>query len=282
MSVRDPQIAPRYGALDSAGIIDGGSFSAHHHRALVRSVNRLTSKGRLEVSLWWPEHHDSQVAEESIYHWGGGHATPQWSRFLPPLGLATMPRHTTGSARWTLRVTSDQTIEIQHATRAERFRASAPAPTLLEVTGSGNFDPADLDGVPLLGGYDEELEIWVRATSQGDLLDTVAYGGPDSHTLFTVHADRLVSPAGGWVPGGSTMRDLGQAGHGVYFLDASGNAVAVREAVTVYGANEIFFWPTLAPNEVRQIQAQATSFEIRKLPDFDVSCFAFATEGRVR
>jgi hypothetical protein len=283
VTIRSPQIAPVHGALDSAAITDGGSFSAHHHRAMVRNANRYASKGRVEASVWYPEHDTVRDGESAgVWHFAGGYAPTNWTRWAS-FPMAKVPSHATAQARWTLRVTNTAKVDVQHATRGRRF--SRTPTDVMTVTGTGAYAHSDADAIPLAPGNSETVDVWVRSISRGPLMATGTFGTPNTVSSgFILTASALyVSSATTWVA--APNRTIAQAGHALYFLDADGNTLASREitndtATTPHHIVE--FFPAFNATDLAVVRGRLDSVEIRKLPDFDVSCLAFRTEDMTR
>lgn len=272
-SIRTPQIATQHGALDSSAVAPDGAFSAHQIREIARNANRYVTKRRVVISSWWPVHDTADHGEGAgVWHFSGGFAPPTWA-LVGTWPVAKLENHRMLDLRATVRVTNGQKVDLQIVTRAARFSVTPVGSRLVQVSGSGAFDDVDFDAVPLVGGVSDDVELWVRAATQGALLNTTLYGTPDTLTGPGVQEDRVGDAAGNWTAPPS--RTMAEAGHAAYFLDADGYTLAVREVAAVQSPQNdtLILTPRFSRREIATVVAQVDTVEIRKLPDVDLTAF---------
>ena len=233
MSFSDPRIPARYAAIDSDAFASSGgpALDALLTDTIAQAQNRLKASAAhmftLAVPLPQITYGDS-TSETYAQPLG-----PEWAALLPAMTHPKKPGHTAGDYRVIVKLASTRTAQLQIATRAEPYRASADTTRLniVEVTGTGAFQTVEINGVPLHPGELETVTIFARSSDASTAHTAGTYGTPVSGTgvgefvsgsLFLAGAN----PNSWGITADDAPNDYGSRGYLVKIEDSLGNQIA--------------------------------------------------------
>lgn len=273
-NLNEPEIASRFGALDSTAIRDGACVSAHHLRELARSSNRLRLRRELLARLTF----DLSTAPNARGVLRGVATWPQWSRLTwSSLPVPKPPATRRATAYLIVQVSNHATIFFQLSTRARPFEPRVTFRTpLLTCHGNGtdSYQRYVLTDIPLAPGRPlEAFDLWVLGTASDDAVLPV-----DDGTVAELRPDSFVSTVSGtsWIAGDAP---------GVYvrFVDEDGNLLVSPRTVTGVVSVDLStgvvgqrFAPSLTDAEVRL--CQGCRYQYRMLPRYSIADLAIYGE----
>jgi hypothetical protein len=250
MSIYTPEIATKYGALDSAGCVDKMPYSAHVLREIGRSANRLTAKGQALANLVWPTR-DTLGEEDGALPFEGL-AWPYWSLLIPRIPISKRPYLNRASFRCRLWVDDGKTAYLQFGTRASPFqsRRRAGGLNVLTVLGTGAWADYDLDGVPIHDGVEEHLEVWVRGAELGALMSEGTYGANNAGAWTGLWTGTMEDTGSTWNVSTVTVSNMSDGGHVLSLENVGGDALVSPRDIVANSATNISFLPHLTANEL--------------------------------
>lgn len=298
MSIRTPIIASAAGCLDSAGLVDGMSFNAHHLRTIASQANRLLAKGQAGPVLSWPTGGFSSEVGATAHE---AKISSAWEMVCPPIPWMKMPGGGYADMRLTIECDGDVQVSVTSS--------AAPVPGATNNTlsiSAASMAAYSLDSIPIGRGVEEELRVYIRGElGTGSLGETASFGTPNSSasapsasTWYIDGQGDLVQVVGPptWVvdaPGIGTWATLQ---HVVIFLDVNGDPlVAPRRIVGVPASDRLLLNPplvqttggTVGPggglsqpaDDYRRVMSQAAGYEIRQSAGFQLGSIAFRQRG---
>lgn len=285
MSIQTPEIATAYGALDSSAFADGAPFGAHALRAMIRSVNRLTSKGQHLVTLLWPKQiTDATEAGSASFGMCSAKAWPWWSRYLLPITVPKRPGLNFGDVRVNVKVSDGFKVFLAFETKpigALQGTLSLNHPNVLELTGTGSYADASLDSILIDASDYDVLAVWVQGVPQYVDL-TATYGSPRTGTIDVpsdiVTPSTLIDQAANWntTLAFPSSRDYASDGHVIQFADG---LIAPRAILNIDSPVGMTFGPPLEQQEVARAMADG-SYKILRCPQVSIATLSLAARAR--
>lgn len=242
-TIGTPEIPAAYGGLDSTAFQDGMPYSAHILREMVRSANRLASKGQHLLNLVWLI---EQAADPDAFPDGLIVPAPAvWTRFHPPVSVWKKAGLTRGQVRFRARIEENVSVQFAIGTRAAPFDPLNPVDrnNIMTMVGdAGNdFDTygSDLDdpGIPLSESDFELIDFWMRTSEEGTSAynSSSAVGTPEAFTLHLYLSD--ASWASQAWPGRAYIE----------FYDANEDYLLSRDISSVSADEQIIMWQDPIP-----------------------------------
>lgn len=283
MSIRTPEIAARYGGLDTTSIADGQPASAALLRSIAVNTNRLVTQGEPFLHLIFDSGDHFDPPDDTA---GGlqGFGTPYWTMAYPgPLVLPKRPGLNFAEGRIIAKLTEDSVFWLQVGTYASPFRHNAIAGDagVIEMAGTGDWETYSISDIPIDPGAFEQVTLHLRADPLDDAGDTGTYGSPNTGTLEWLLVDRIKSQtAATWNTDISGNPSWGTGGHWVDIEDPFGrHIVEPKIVVQVFSSNELLVWP---PTEAAQLITflRGATYTIKKLPEWRVASAVLYTSDR--
>lgn len=283
MTILLPAAATAFGVLDPDEIVDGRAFNAHDLRVITQQANRLIRKRNQVLNLVWPVN-ATTLDDVSQYQMEGIAPGQGWGLFFPPVRAFKKPGLTTADCYLRANIPSGVEIVFRVGSRA----VNHPDQNLISAMGTGAFEY--YTGQITLHDSDvDQLWLYARGASRGDLIDTGTYGTPDSGALDLTSStgDRLYDDAleidgAAWATGAVS---LAQAGAYIVFYDANSRILAETGAISMVHPARVEWAPALNSAVAEEIRRQAlvgsgVTFEIRYLPTFALAQWLIVAQDR--
>ncbi|MEQ9503675.1 MAG: hypothetical protein RIT81_42870 [Deltaproteobacteria bacterium] len=280
MAILTPEIASRFGALDSNAFGKGAVFGAHLLRVIGMSRNRLVAKGQHLCCLLWPTYDTTETAGDVF----SGYGPLTFQRVHPPIPVKVKPGLTVADVKLTMRTAAGHVVSLFVATRARSVNRFSEDVRVGPATSWTNVDIDDVPLNPDRGGNDF-LELWIRGTPTTTLGTSGMSGGNAYGTLETVNADFVADTGASWYPTGSGNPSWAEGGHQIAFLDTdystgTFNELGRREIVHVDNTGGMHISPRLTAAETRQILSVGGYYVIYTAPHFSIANLAAAAQPR--
>lgn len=283
MSIGTPEIATKYGALDSDAFASQSPFGAHVLRPMMMSANRLTSKGQHLATMLWPvtDVNDSEITG-ATFGSASAIAWPWWSRYVLPIPVPKRPGLNRGDLRVRCKITNGYRAFIAVETLPiSQLQGTLPLthPNVLAITGDGSFGDHELDEIVLSDADYDQIGIWIQGVPQA-VDGTATYGSPYTGTITPpsdiIQESRMVDQAATWNTSLAfpSSRDYANDGHVVVF-----DGCAPRAVLNVDSPVSMTFGPPLEPAE----QNRATyggSYTLKKCPQITLATVSIAARAR--
>ncbi len=250
--ISEIHIASKYGAVDSAAVVDGEAGNAHLLREVVRNSNRLAVRGGPLFVQGWDASTDG--SEANVKGARGGYAPyGEWTPILPGALLVPKPPyvnkvtlraliHVSGTAAGGgnqlssfLRLDTSMTegsLNRFDTERANVVEVQSDGATLGTGTNNG-WQMVTLEDVPVRRGTDfEPIWLWLMGDpNTGALMSTATFGGRNTGTVNGItpaalfETQIMYDSGAAWngpASGGSVLGvDDGFGGHVVEFVDSA-------------------------------------------------------------
>jgi len=230
MSVRAPEVAPIFGAIDSAAISDGQPVDPHILRAMVRSANRLVCRGEMICQYLFESSTltTSGVEESRLEPWGW----PTWVQILPgPVTRKKKPGITKARLDVRYAANTGDKFYIQCATSKSPFNPAADgsSPNTIAITASSTAHAwATKTGIPLDPGSTERTTFYVRGVPH-TATASAAYGDPDGFCNGLHRPNILAVNAGGFA---TALPTFASTGHAVEIGNSAGTLLMAPRLIT--------------------------------------------------
>jgi len=179
--VLKPEIASKYGCLDTNAVIDGDAGHAHVLRELARSTNRLLEQSSPVLNLVFDASTDS--SEFTAGSSTGFLGSYDWRPVVP--GAMMVPKkanHDLLDFKLIANITQNKTVTFQVATSRSPFDAegNTAKPGIVEALGTGSWAVYDIEGIPASNKEIEAIGIFARGSNEGTTASAGTYGAPSS------------------------------------------------------------------------------------------------------
>ena len=182
--VLKPEIASKYGCLDTNAVLDGDASHAHVLRELARSTNRLLEQSSPVLNLVFDASTDS--SEFTAGSCTGFLGSYDWRPVVP--GAMMVPKkanHDLLDFKLIANITQNKTVTFQVATSRSPFDAegNTAKPGIVEALGTGSWAVYDIEGIPASNKEIEAIGFFARGSNEGTTASAGTYGAPSSGSV---------------------------------------------------------------------------------------------------
>lgn len=219
MSIRTPEIASAYGAIDSNAFADGSPVDPHILRTLARSANRLVCRGEMICQYIFESSTltTAGLEQSRLETWGW----PLWLQILPgPVIRKKKPGITKATLDVRYAANTGDKFYIQCVTDRSPFNPAADGNsenTIAITAASSAHAWATKTGIPLEYGSTEHTSFWMRGVP-GTATAAATYGDPIGN-CNGLHRPNIVECVGAAFT--TSLPTFASTGHAVEISDGT-------------------------------------------------------------
>lgn len=294
MAINDHFRAATASSLDSDAFFDGAPVSSHVLRVMAHNANRLLAKESQMFQMCWPIYETAPSAGGPVQRRYDYHDSVSltWYAIVPPFRIDKKPGSRKMEAKVLVSVVSGSRILLQVSTLATPFAANEGANSKNVVqysSASDAFTTISFSDIDIDPGHSEHIGLWARAVDLEGLVDTAAYGAPNSGSIQTLDIRRLgFTAVVGWGTGTAGITP-GQAGAIVVMKDSNGEVIAIRKvndtgyfSPTGSGPVASITWDVpLTDDQIQHLMSSGSStWELHDAPVYTLGAFSGITKAR--